>query len=301
MTLRFIPSPPVPWDVAANWIVSPSPDEEEFGGVIIGDPTDTFLSTEEDEIVVMNVNDYMDTHDTVQRIIYHLEQDNIVYVSSQDNSSGIFVCCFLKHYFKMSDEDAVNDFNLQLTNRRPFTADSEGRGISVPAPKLERRIKSRAGRPKTYGTLIASQISFYKPPLVVLVTGDRDSNIEFEDVMTMELSDLHPDSIIVHGGCRGIDSLADRVAKKLHLEIRVYPAQWDVYGLPAGPIRNKLMLSENPDVVLAFHPDIQASKGTKSMMTLAYKHINLTTQRAPHIYLHSLKRKSQFLGDFTVL
>jgi hypothetical protein len=42
----------------------------------------------------------------------------------------------------------------------------------------------------------------------------------------------------------------------------VYVADWDTFGLPAGPIRNKAMIdAEKPDEVIAFlHP---ASKGTK--------------------------------------
>ncbi len=285
--IRFVPGPPVPNDVSANWVVIPT---EDHGGIAIGDPTDRFTS---ESVVVLDVNNYMDAHTTVCKIIDLFDADldreeesdlnrRVVYMTSsnidQSNSAAIFACCFLKYYFKMTDKDAVDDFNFHLTMRMT----SEGR-IS-------------------YGKCSASDISFYNPPPVVLVTGDRYSSLEFEELMMMELSNLPPNSIIVHGGCKGIDMLSDRIARELNLEVRTYPAEWDVYGRAAGPIRNQLMLtSENPDLVLAFHPDIQSSRGTKCMMTLAYKYINPVTMRRPDIYLHSLKRKVAFEGDFDVL
>ena len=44
------------------------------------------------------------------------------------------------------------------------------------------------------------------------------------------------------------------------------------YGKGAGSIRNCQMLNEgNPDLILAFHPDINSSKGTKNMVSQAIK------------------------------
>jgi hypothetical protein len=49
-----------------------------------------------------------------------------------------------------------------------------------------------------------------------------------------------------------------------------YPAQWHKYGRAAGPIRNQQMLAEGkPDLVLAFHDDIDGSRGTKDMVNRA--------------------------------
>jgi hypothetical protein len=68
---------------------------------------------------------------------------------------------------------------------------------------------------------------------------------------------------IIHGGCRGADIIAGEEAKKIGLAVREFPADWSV-GPAAGPIRNRLMLDElkDGDLVLAFHPNIKASKGT---------------------------------------
>jgi hypothetical protein len=47
-------------------------------------------------------------------------------------------------------------------------------------------------------------------------------------------------------------------------------AKWEKYGLAAGPIRNQEMLDTyKPDLVVAFHNDIEHSKGTKDMITRA--------------------------------
>ena len=106
----------------------------------------------------------------------------------------------------------------------------------------------------------------------VLITGDR--NWTNRAVIRHVLLNTLPDnSIIVHGGARGADSIAGEIAKKWDIKVLVYPAQWDSYGTSAGPIRNRQMLKENPDIklVLAFHNNINESKGTKDMCSIADK------------------------------
>ena len=77
----------------------------------------------------------------------------------------------------------------------------------------------------------------------------------------------HP--IGVHGAARGVDSIADSHARRLGLEVRPHPADWDKYHRAAGPIRNREMLEERPNLVAAFHDDIVNSKGTKDMLKQA--------------------------------
>lgn len=109
----------------------------------------------------------------------------------------------------------------------------------------------------------------------VLVTGDR----EWDDVTTVvnTLEQLPPDTIIVHGACRGADNTCAAVAEALGFQVRPYPADWTRYSHAAGPIRNQLMLDEEHkedepiDLCLAFHNNIATSKGTKDMMTRAQK------------------------------
>lgn len=95
-----------------------------------------------------------------------------------------------------------------------------------------------------------------------------------------ELRKLPPDTIVVHGACRGADNIAGYVAKDiLGLEVRPYPADWDFYGPSAGVLRNQQMLEEEHpdknrvfiDKVLAFHEDVGLGKGTKDMVARAKK------------------------------
>ncbi len=107
----------------------------------------------------------------------------------------------------------------------------------------------------------------------VLVTGDRFWD-DYEATLR-ELEGLPKDCIIVHGACRGADTIAGEIAKALGMEVRPYPADWGRYGRGAGPVRNRQMLKEEHlpdepiDLVLGFHKNIQESRGTKDMLAIS--------------------------------
>lgn len=93
----------------------------------------------------------------------------------------------------------------------------------------------------------------------VLVCGDR--NWRDRERIARALTKLPAGTEIIHGACRGADILAGEEARKLGLVVREFPANWNM-GPSAGPIRNRKMLDESPDFVIAFHPNIKTSKGT---------------------------------------
>ncbi len=107
----------------------------------------------------------------------------------------------------------------------------------------------------------------------VLVCGDR--NWTDGQAIERELLKLCRQTLVsrvIHGAARGADTLAGRAAKNLYIPQIPFPAQWDKYGRAAGPIRNQQMLDDGrPDLVLAFHENIKASKGTKDMVRRAKK------------------------------
>lgn len=105
------------------------------------------------------------------------------------------------------------------------------------------------------------------------MSGSRDwDDDEAVAAVLAELQLLPKHAVIVHGDCRGIDKVADAVARLLGLEVRPYPADWNRYGLAAGTIRNVEMFDkESPDVFIGFHEDISRSKGTKHAYKLALK------------------------------
>jgi len=77
-----------------------------------------------------------------------------------------------------------------------------------------------------------------------------------------------PDVRVISGKARGVDSCAIDWAVINWLDFKEYPANWELYGKRAGPIRNEEMLiHECPDVVVAF----QGGKGTAHMVKIATK------------------------------
>lgn len=107
-------------------------------------------------------------------------------------------------------------------------------------------------------------------PLRVLVCGDR--NWSDETMIQLALSTLPSDTVVIEGEARGADRLARKVAERLGMTILPFPADWERYGRAAGPIRNQQMLDEGrPNIVFAFHDDLDHSRGTADMVRRAKK------------------------------
>lgn len=109
----------------------------------------------------------------------------------------------------------------------------------------------------------------------ILVTGDRYwTDI---DCVYLTLKEFPAETIIIHGACKGADTACDLVARALGFTVRDYPAQWTGCDRSAGPIRNQKMLDcehvnhEPIDLCLAFHDNIDDSRGTKDMVKRAQK------------------------------
>lgn len=71
---------------------------------------------------------------------------------------------------------------------------------------------------------------------------------------------------IVSGKARGADTLGEIFAKKNHIPVAEFPANWDKHGKSAGYKRNTQM-AQNADVLLAFWDG--ESVGTKHMIDIA--------------------------------
>ena len=104
----------------------------------------------------------------------------------------------------------------------------------------------------------------------VLVTGSRDWTDR--EAIRKALWWLRNDAdnvTVVHGAAPGADSIADELATEFGYLPARYPAKWREYKLSAGPIRNQQMVDSGADVVLAFHKDLDKSKGTKDCVKKA--------------------------------
>lgn len=73
---------------------------------------------------------------------------------------------------------------------------------------------------------------------------------------------------VVSGGAKGADALGEQFAQAHSLSLKLFPADWNVYGNAAGPIRNTQM-AEYADALVAFWDG--KSKGTKNMIDTAVK------------------------------
>lgn len=97
----------------------------------------------------------------------------------------------------------------------------------------------------------------------VIVCGGRLYD-DYEMVLNV-LAFIGHNPTIVHGAATGADTCAERAAEYLGLKTEVYPADWELHGKAAGPIRNREMLKAGADLIIAF----PGGRGTAHMMNIA--------------------------------
>jgi YspA, cpYpsA-related SLOG family len=116
-------------------------------------------------------------------------------------------------------------------------------------------------------------------PFRVLVTGSREFDdyetvcIEIGQVMArlMAQDGPYPGVVVVHGGARGADALAQRAAEAFGMKTERHPADWKAHGKRAGFIRNAAMISLGADLALAFYKQGAGNRGTDHCARLAEK------------------------------
>lgn len=103
----------------------------------------------------------------------------------------------------------------------------------------------------------------------VIVTGSRHwKNREtIEKTLNLVLQKFGKVTL-VSGACpTGADRIAEEVWESFGGEVELHPAQWDVHGKAAGPIRNQEMVNLGADFCVAF--PLPGSKGTQDCMNRA--------------------------------
>lgn len=98
----------------------------------------------------------------------------------------------------------------------------------------------------------------------VLVTGCRRWYIPdvAEVVVARMIARYGPGIVIVHGDAEGIDRSFREACEELGITHEPHPARWDLHGKAAGPLRNAEMLATGVEMVVAFHRDLDHSRGT---------------------------------------
>lgn len=91
--------------------------------------------------------------------------------------------------------------------------------------------------------------------------------------------------IIVSGGARGVDSIAESWANDNNVETLIFPADWKNLGKGAGYIRNTQII-ENSDIVLAIWDN--QSRGTRHSLYLSRKYSKKVYLVNPEFHLASI-------------
>jgi hypothetical protein len=96
----------------------------------------------------------------------------------------------------------------------------------------------------------------------IAVVGSRSYNdTEKIRLVLSTILEHHGKFIMVSGGCKGPDLIAETWAKENNIDTVIFLPNWKKYGRAAGPIRNKDIVNEC-NYLIAFWD--QKSKGTKS-------------------------------------
>lgn len=101
----------------------------------------------------------------------------------------------------------------------------------------------------------------------VIIAGSRDVNSPGAVGRAILSAPFHITEI-VSGNARGVDTLAENYAGRKGIPTKLFPADWDKYGKPAGAIRNAQM-AEYADALIAVWDG--KSKGTRMMIEMMNK------------------------------
>lgn len=77
---------------------------------------------------------------------------------------------------------------------------------------------------------------------------------------------LPQETVIVSGGARGVDAVAEATARTRKMEVVVLRADWSTYGKAAGPMRNRVIVRDC-DAMVAFWDG--TSRGTADSIRAA--------------------------------
>ena len=99
----------------------------------------------------------------------------------------------------------------------------------------------------------------------VIIAGGRD-NWNPQDVLTAIEESSFKISEVVCGEAPGVDTMGRRWAEWNGIAVASFPADWDKYGKPAGPIRNGHMAMYGEALIAVWDGK---SRGTKNMIQQA--------------------------------
>jgi hypothetical protein len=94
------------------------------------------------------------------------------------------------------------------------------------------------------------------------------------EAIRRELAKLPADAVVIHGDAPGADALAGQIAAQLGLVVEPMAKSKEDYARyrrGAWKGLNERMVASGPALVLAFHPAIENSRGTKHLVQVAQR------------------------------
>lgn len=77
-------------------------------------------------------------------------------------------------------------------------------------------------------------------------------------------------ALVLHGGARGVDTIAGEWARRRGYDVREYPADWNTHGKSAGYIRNVEMVANCDAAIVLWNG---TSKGTRHTLDQLEKYL----------------------------
>ena len=102
------------------------------------------------------------------------------------------------------------------------------------------------------------------------IVGGRDFTDyeKFKVLVKEHIATIGPVECIISGGAKGVDTLAERYAKRHHIPMIVLNPEWDKYGKMAGLLRNTDIVKQSTHILAL--PTAQ-SRGTWDTIRKARK------------------------------
>jgi len=101
----------------------------------------------------------------------------------------------------------------------------------------------------------------------LIVAGSRSITHHGTLARAIESTKIKPTKIII-GNAKGVDTLAENYAAIKEIPCEIVDAPWDLYGRPAGHVRNE-RITNDADALLAIWDG--QSNGTKELITMMNK------------------------------
>jgi len=99
----------------------------------------------------------------------------------------------------------------------------------------------------------------------VAIIGSRDLRIDIGKYIEHYI-DVENITLIISGGARGIDMLAERYARANDISVKIFYPEYEKYGVTA-PLKRNIEIVDAADIVVAFWD--KESRGTKFVIDYA--------------------------------